>query len=329
MAGHTGFHRAAWDWITDKISTVLDGIKNFVTDRWNALRDTTVNVYNAVKEAIGAAWDWIKEKVETAARSVIDFVKQRWDDFKRGTEIAYDAVKEKISSTWNTIKTAVETAANAVKDAVARAWDEAKRKTNEVWDAVKDAVSGAWDSIKSAVSGKIGEVVGAVRELPGKITGALGGLGSLLYNAGLDLIQGLANGIRDAAGRAVGAAKGVVSDAVSGAKRLLGISSPSKVFMGIGQDVGAGLVIGLDKSTKSVRTAAESLANTTIGQIGRLNLATPNISAAAGGSSVPVTSGDMNIHNELTVNAADVPADQVAREGFYQLREMERAQRYR
>lgn len=47
----------------------------------------------------------------------------------------------------------------------------------------------------SKLSEKIGNAIGYVKDIPSKVTGALGDLGSLLLNAGKDIIQGLIDGI--------------------------------------------------------------------------------------------------------------------------------------
>jgi phage-related protein len=73
----------------------------------------------------------------------------------------------------------------------------------------------------------------------------LGTLGTLLYSAGEDLIRGLINGIKGMAGDAARAARDAVAGAVNSAKGFLGISSPSRVFMEIGEQTTEGLIHGL------------------------------------------------------------------------------------
>jgi phage-related protein len=123
---------------------------------------------------------------------------------------------------------------------------------------------GVFNAAKAAVVGVVTALIGSVvtlfSGLPGKIKSALGNLGSLLVQAGRDLIQGMINGIQSMAGALLSKAKGVVGDAVSGVKGLLGISSPSKVFKEIGRDVGRGLVIGLTGSEQQIKQAADKLA---------------------------------------------------------------------
>lgn len=60
-----------------------------------------------------------------------------------------------------------------------------------------------------AVGEKIGKVVEKARALPGRITTALGDLGSLLYQSGRKLIQGLIDGIEDKAKDIGGAMSGI------------------------------------------------------------------------------------------------------------------------
>ncbi len=47
----------------------------------------------------------------------------------------------------------------------------------------------------NAVSAGFNNVVNYIKTVPGKISSALGNLGSLLYNAGKNLMEGLLNGI--------------------------------------------------------------------------------------------------------------------------------------
>jgi hypothetical protein len=176
------------------------------------------------------------------------------------------------------------------------------------WNQVNDATGGALNRWVGIVVEKAGSVISTVREIPGRVAGAIGNLGGLLYDAGVQLVQGLANGIRDAAG----------------AKHLLGISSPSKVFRDIGLNVGAGFVTGLDASGSRVQAAVGRLTNFDLG-----NFSTPNLSAAVGGSSVPVSSGNVNIVNTVNLPVQPFTPGQVVDEATSALREMERAQRYR
>lgn len=112
-------------------------------------------------------------------------------------------------------------------------------------------------NIASSLSGAISTVVGWVTQFASNATSAASQFGSKLRsgleaipgtlgNIGSNIVQGLVNGVTGAAGRLVDAVKGAVGGAIQGAKNLLGIKSPSRVFRKIGQYVMQGAALGVD-----------------------------------------------------------------------------------
>lgn len=111
--------------------------------------------------------------------------------------------------------------------------------------------------VASWLSGAISTVVGWVTQFASNATSAASQFGSKLRsgleaipgtlgNIGSNIVQGLVNGVTGAAGKLVAAVKGAVGDAIQGAKNLLGIKSPSRVFRKIGQYVMQGAALGVD-----------------------------------------------------------------------------------
>lgn len=80
-------------------------------------------------------------------------------------------------------------------------------------------------------------------------TSLINGLASIpgrVASIGSNIIQGIVNGVTGAAGRLIDAVKGAVGNAIEGAKNLLGIHSPSRVFRKIGQYTMQGAALGVD-----------------------------------------------------------------------------------
>lgn len=63
---------------------------------------------------------------------------------------------------------------------------------------VGQAISDKFIEVRDAVGNRISEVIQFVKDIPGKIVEAIGNLGSLLFSAGKNLINGLINGIENA-----------------------------------------------------------------------------------------------------------------------------------
>jgi hypothetical protein len=119
-----------------------------------------------------------------------------------------------------------------------------------------------------SVAGRVGTFFS---ELPGKALSALGSVSTKLYSAGSNLLQGMINGVRAKAQSLINSVTAPVSDAISKAKGLLGISSPSRVFRDIGRQTVAGLTEGLSR-TAAVERAAERLAQATTAGYGDVRL---------------------------------------------------------
>lgn len=125
------------------------------------------------------------------------------------------------------------------------------------------AIGGVFQSARDAAFARVRSLVttvlGVLRALPGQARAALGGVGSALVSAGADLMRGFINGVKSMAGALASAAKSAVSGAVSGAKSLLGIASPSKVFIEIGKFVGQGFIKGLQGTESDIKQAAQQV----------------------------------------------------------------------
>lgn len=77
---------------------------------------------------------------------------------------------------------------------------------------------------------------------------------------GSDIIAGIASGVRGAAASIASAAKQAASDALSSAKRFLGIHSPSKVFRDeVGKMIGLGMAEGIGESTRPISEALDDV----------------------------------------------------------------------
>lgn len=127
------------------------------------------------------------------------------------------------------------------------------------WTKIKNFVVSMMTNIRNFVGGAISAVVGFFASLPGKIISFLSSLPGKLYQIGRNMIQSLINGVAGMAGALVNKARSVVSGAINAAKNLLGIGSPSKVFMALGKNVGEGMVIGLDSKRSAVNNAVGRL----------------------------------------------------------------------
>lgn len=148
------------------------------------------------------------------------------------------------------------------------------------------------------LAGVISTVIGWVSQFASNATSAatqfasnlIDGLASIpgqVVSIGSNIIQGLVNGVTGAAGKLIGAVKGAVGDAIEGAKNLLGIHSPSRVFREIGQYTMQGAALGVDDDadllSKSTDNAMRGMISTA------QDIAVPGVGNVAGGESAVIS----------------------------------------
>lgn len=245
---------------------VVQGIFNVVA---GLLTGDWRRVWDGIKQILSGAWSIIK-----------GVVKQGWNAIRTLFSAGVTVLRGIWSRLWDGIKSLASSALGAVRGLVNSGWNALKGLTSAAWNALKGVVSSAWDAIKRAVSNGISNVLGLVRSLPGKITGALGDLGSLLYNAGRSILQGLIDGVQDMIGSLKGKLE-FVTDLIPDwkgprerDKRLLrpaGQLIMGGLVKGI-QDGTAGVKKELDHVTGLVVKSGEDLGRMTVGTIGLTEL---------------------------------------------------------
>ena len=105
-----------------------------------------------------------------------------------------------------------------------------------------------------------GDIITWFEALPGKIISALGNLGSLLVNAGVQVVEGFIKGIGSKIADIGQAALNMVDALGSKVLKFLGIGSPSKVAHGWGLAVAQALATGMMAGHAAVAQAAQHLA---------------------------------------------------------------------
>jgi len=153
-------------------------------------------------------------------------------------------------------------------------WFFTKTETGRaLFEKFTGALRKGWETIKLAfqiVKKALGDFVGEwirrfniVREFFGKVVSAIPEaftkLVERLKTIGKNIISGLLNGLKNAFTAVTDWIRGAAERVAGPFARLLGISSPSKVFMEFGENIGEGLVLGLESMEPAVESEITSL----------------------------------------------------------------------
>lgn len=133
---------------------------------------------------------------------------------------------------------------------------------SKVLSFIGNILSAGKDLIVSLVSGVLsvaGDVLSAGMDIGSTLIDSVLGFAGGMLSAGKDLVSGLIDGIASMGKAAIGAITGVVDGVVNKAKSLLGIKSPSRVFMAMGGFISEGAAIGINKAKDLAIKASEAL----------------------------------------------------------------------
>lgn len=151
-------------------------------------------------------------------------------------------------------------------------------------DIGRDTIQGFIDGLFALV----GRVTDWASELPGRIMDGIGDASTWLLEAGKDIVRGLLDG----AGSILPTVGQFFLDKLpkwiqGGFKKALGIESPSKVFAEYGQNIGEGLIVGIEAMQSAVSGAGSALAAAAIPDDITVSAPTVTASAAAPAQSGP------------------------------------------
>ena len=239
------------------VDTVI-GFANGLAQAVPALVDAGLRLILGVLEGIAAN---IQQIVETGIQCAINFMdgiaNKLPEVIESGINLALTFIegvadglinnKERISSAIQEVVYAlVTTGVENLKAGVSGFIEGGKELLQGAIDGIKEK----WPAIEEAVKGAVE-----------KAKQAAANLGSALWQAGVDLIQGFINGIGSMGMSVVEKATEIAGGAVEAVKNFLGINSPSRVFREIGKFTVEGMVVGLDKYAYMAEESASGLAS--------------------------------------------------------------------
>jgi phage-related protein len=248
---HFEIFRTIVDTVITFMTGLISGFVDLVLGLWHTFGDEIVAV---VQFAFGLVQTYV-ETVLGVIQGIIAFVMAV---IQGDWGAAWQALKDIASSIFNGV---VEFIGNAL-------------------ELAKTLFSGALGTIVSTVSNKLGELLQFFAELPGRILGAVGDLGEVLYDAGRAIIRGLLNGIKAAVGEVYDFVKGI-------AGKIASLKGPIDKDKRLLIPAGVAIMRGLEAGIASQQDALEARLRDITSQIEAVGGAGV---AAAGASDVGASS---------------------------------------
>lgn len=129
----------------------------------------------------------------------------------------------------------------------------------------------------NAAPSLIAKIPGIIKEIINKFTS------TNWLDVGKNIISGIAKGILNGVSTIISAAKTAANNALSAAKKALGIKSPSTVFKDqVGKMIDEGLAEGIKKNVGTVSDSMKELSKTTVGMIDTNEFKTTGVQISEG-----------------------------------------------
>lgn len=235
------------------IQAVISAVLAKIQAVWNVVWPAIQAVVSTVFSIISTVIQTVMGVIQGVISAVMAIINGDWD-------AAWEAIKGIADTVWNGISSIVDTVLPAISGFISGALSTIQGIWDSAWSTVSSVLSGAWDAMTSTVSSAIDGVIQFFMDLPGNILSALGDLGSLLLDAGGQIVQGLIDGIQGAIGGVGDAIMSGVSGAVESFKSFLGIASPSKLFRQFGGYTMEGFALGIsDEESAPVRALRSAM----------------------------------------------------------------------
>lgn len=284
--------QAVFPVIMSIIQAVIPVIVAIINVAAGIITNVLVPAISFILKIVQAVFPVIVALITSALNIVMGVIKVVTGIIKGDWSAVWEGIKTIFKAVWEAIKVVVIGAVNVVKTIISGAWELIKGITSTVWNGIKSLFSSILSGIVSVVTSSFNALKSIISSVSNSIKGviqtgwdaAVNFLKSIdLFQIGKNILQGLINGIKSMAGAIGSAVKGVAEAIPSKIKSFLGIHSPSRVLMELGEFTGEGFANGIKSMISNVKDVTSDLANAALPKQQTLSLAydTPSMGAAA------------------------------------------------
>ena len=234
--------------IAQAIAPVIELLAGLLIPIIEALLPVVTIVFDAIAGIISGVMNAIAGIIQI----VTGIISGDWN-------MVWSGIKDFVSGIWDAIWALISGVVGAIGGLIGAFLATVVAIWNTAWTAIGNFLRNVFSTMVTATGQAITDIIQFFRDLPGNILRFLSGIGQWLVNAGKDLITGLINGIKSMAGSIWKAISAPIEGAINGVKKLLGIHSPSRVFMQIGSQTAEGMALGLRRGAYMIADASEAL----------------------------------------------------------------------
>ena len=283
--------------ISTSISGTLAGVQSTWDTAWATILGSTTTSTAQVQGAITTSNAAIQSDTGTAWSTIATLISGKNDEIRANTNTTWNTITADVSSSMGEAASVVSSKANLITSEIRTGWGEAQRSTTTTLQVMGAAIDAAFSNYVRGASAGMQNMNTAVRTGLSQALSVLDDAKNKTFQFGVNMMDGMTNGVRQAAGRLAEEARRAANWVLDTMKSTLGIRSPSwKTELMMKQTMQGG-EIGVDKNAHLMADAAGQAAQGVLTEMERvLDIASPSGAAEKVGEQVG-KGGEIGINN--------------------------------
>lgn len=201
---------AAFGLIKSIVETVMAIVAAIIAVAWAAIKATWDQIDTWIVQPTTAAFNFIRGIIETVMSFIGQKIKDAWAGIKVVWDAVYGFIVPPIVAAFNTVRDAIKGPMEEGQSIVEKVWafivnvfTAARDRVVAIIDGIRvivDKIRNFFNQLRDAANGGTDSLIDFVSGIPGRIIGVLASLGSMLYNAGRNILFDFLNGLKSAWG---------------------------------------------------------------------------------------------------------------------------------
>lgn len=259
-----------WKGIQIIVDFVMNHIVPLIVSGHNTIMSVIRAVMNFIVPIVQTGWNIISQNITTVMAVIVSLINGAWITIQTIIQVAIDIIQGVISvfldlvtgqwgQAWNDIKAMASSVFNdivgGVRDWISNMVSLIVGLVQNLLELGSRAFNALWDGMKSVWS----TIIGWVGDICTTLINKFGELIGMAFDIGKNIISSIGDGIKAGVGSVIDIAKNAAKSIIDGAKSMLGIGSPSTVFISIGQDTIQGYIDGLLSMVPDLTAAIDQI----------------------------------------------------------------------
>ena len=127
--------------LLEKAGVDVEAVRQTIINAWNAIKSFLLSVWDAIKKACTAAWGGIK-----------DFFKEHGDEIKAGLLAAWNVIRSILTAVWNVIRTVALAVFGDLQEFWRQHGESIMNALVTAWNTIQSILVGAWNVIKTVAT---------------------------------------------------------------------------------------------------------------------------------------------------------------------------------